>query len=207
MVYFLHAQAATFHEAVLKIEGQNVSAIESAKEINRLRDSLALKENTIFLPHIVRNLLVKLQESEAAVDQQNVRTAAAEFYKTSKEYLEQWCQFNTELEVFEWANLTKAPTWEEVQKVMDLLITQGFISSSQDTEVFDEFTFISNYATDEKNSGWNAENVSTENRWVELFQHFRTNNIHLTNFSIIIEYVMCLPGSNAPIERVFSQIN
>lgn len=55
-------------------------------------------------------------------------------------------------------------TWEEVQKVMDLLITQGFISSSQDTKVFDEFSLISNFATDEKISGWNAENVSTENR-------------------------------------------
>ncbi|OWR45109.1 putative calcium channel voltage-dependent alpha2/delta subunit 1 [Danaus plexippus plexippus] len=54
-LYFLHAQAATFHEAVLKIEVQNVSALESAMEINRLRDNLALKENTIFLPHIVRN--------------------------------------------------------------------------------------------------------------------------------------------------------
>ncbi|GBP95667.1 hypothetical protein EVAR_67873_1 [Eumeta japonica] len=94
---------------MLKIERQNVSAIESAKEINRLRDNLTLKENTIFLPHIVRNLLVKLREIEAAVDQQNVKTAAVEFYKTSKEYLEQY-QFNTELEVFEWANLTKVPT-------------------------------------------------------------------------------------------------
>lgn len=205
-LYFLHAQAASFHEVVLKIEGQNVSAIESAKEINRLRDNLALKENTIFLPHVVRNLLGKLQE-EAAVDQQNVRTAAAEFYKTSREYLEQWCQFNKELEVFEWANLTKVPTWEEGQKVLDLLITQGFISSSQDTKVFDEFSLVLNFATDEKISGWNVENVCTANRWVELFQHFRANNLDVTNFSMLIEYVMCLPGSNAPVERVFSQMN
>ncbi|KAL4703937.1 hypothetical protein ACJJTC_007863 [Scirpophaga incertulas] len=205
-LYFLHAQAASFHEVVLKIEDQNVSAIESAKEINRLRDNLALKENTIFLPHVVRNLLGKLQE-EAAVDQQNVRTAAAEFYKTSREYLEQWCQFNKELEVFEWANLTKVPTWEEVQKVLDLLITQGFISSSQDTKVFDEFSLVLNFATDEKISGWNVENVCTANHWVELFQHFRTNNLDVTNFSMLIEYVMCLPGSNAPVERVFSQMN
>ena len=156
-LYFLHAQAATFHEAVLKIEGQNVSAIETAKEINRLRDNLALKENTIFLPHMVRSLLVKLHETEAAIDEQNVKTAAAEFYRTSKEYLEQWCQFNTELEVFEWANLTKVPTWEEVQKVLDLMITQRFISSGQDIKVFDEFSLISNFVTEEKISGWNAE--------------------------------------------------
>lgn len=133
-LYFMHAQAATFHQTVLKIEGQNVSAIESTKEINRLRDNLALKESSVFLPHAVRNLMVKLQETDADVVQ-NVKAAATEFYKTSKEYLEQWCQFDTDLEVFQWANLTKVPTWEEIQNVTDLLITQGFVCSSQDTSV------------------------------------------------------------------------
>lgn len=79
-LYFMHAQAATFHQVVLKIEGQNVSAIESAKEINRLRDNLALKESSIFLPHTVRNLL---QDTNVA-DQQNVKTAAAEFSRQVK---------------------------------------------------------------------------------------------------------------------------
>lgn len=130
----MHAQAATFHQTVLKIEGQNVSAIESTKEINRLRDNLALKESSVFLPHAVRNLMVNLQETDADVVQ-NVKAAATEFYKTSKEYLEQWCQFDTDLEVFQWANLTKVPTWEEIQNVTDLLITQGFVCSSQDTSV------------------------------------------------------------------------
>ena len=74
------------------------------------------------------------------------------------------------LEVFEWANLTKVPLWDEVQKVQDLLIMKKlvkllmFISSSQDMKVFDEFSLISKYVTDEKISDWNAENVFTENR-------------------------------------------
>lgn len=32
-LYFLHAQSASFHQAVLKLEGQAVLAIEAAKEI------------------------------------------------------------------------------------------------------------------------------------------------------------------------------
>ncbi|KAF2890983.1 hypothetical protein ILUMI_15190, partial [Ignelater luminosus] len=126
-------EVATFSQTVLTIEGQNVSAIESTKEINCLRDNLAHKESSLFLPHAVRNIMVKLQETDAAVVQ-SVKTAATEFYKTSKKYLEQWCQFNADLEVFEWTNLTKVPTREEVQNVMDLLITQEFVSSNQDTE-------------------------------------------------------------------------
>ena len=77
-----------------------MSAIESTKEMNRLRDNLALKESSVFHPRAVRNLMVKLQETEAAVVQ-NAKTAATEFYKTSKEYLERWCQLNADLEVLE----------------------------------------------------------------------------------------------------------
>lgn len=42
-LFFMHAQSATFHQAVLKIERQTMSAIEIAKEINRLKDNLTLK--------------------------------------------------------------------------------------------------------------------------------------------------------------------
>ena len=80
-LYFMYTQAATFHQTVLKIEGQNVSAIESTKAINRLRDNVALKESSVFLPRAVRNLMVKLQEIDAAVVQ-NAKTAATEFYNT-----------------------------------------------------------------------------------------------------------------------------
>lgn len=64
--------------------------------------------------------------------------------------MEQWCQFNEEVKQFEWANLRKVPSWEDVQKVMDLLIEQKFISSSEDTGVFDEFSLISKYLTAQK---------------------------------------------------------
>lgn len=205
-LFFIHAQSATFHQTVLKIEGQTVSAIETAKEINQLKDNLALKQNSFFLPHAARNILLKLQKT-GVVNEENVKSVAVEFYKISKEYLEQWCQFNTELEVFEWANLITVPTWEKIQNVMDLLIEKEFLSSSQDTGVFDEFSLISKYVTDQKVTEWNTENITAENRWVEVFKHFKNNNLKYSNFCIIIEYILCLPGSNAPVERVFSHMN
>ena len=101
--------------------------------------------------------MVKLQET-GDINEENVKTAASNFYKTSKEYLEQWCQFNEEVKKFEWANLRKVPSWEDVQKVMDLLIEQKFISSSQDTGVFDEFSLISKYMYN------NSKNIRLEHR-------------------------------------------
>lgn len=80
--------------------------------------------------------------------------------------------------------------------MLDLLIEQGFISSSQDTVVFDEFSLISglisNYLT--------AQNVTyrnTENCWV--YTHFHTKDLLHANVCIIVEYILCLPDSNAPV--------
>lgn len=50
----------------------------------------------------------KLQETGAA-NEENIKIAAADFYETSKEYLEQRCCFNKEVEMFEWTNLRKVP--------------------------------------------------------------------------------------------------
>lgn len=90
---------------------------------------------------------------------------------------------------------------------MDLLIEQKFISSSQDTGVFDEFSLISKYITAQKIYDWNTGNIPTENRWVEVFTHFNANDLSHVNFSIIVEYILCLPGSNTPVERVFYHMN
>lgn len=205
-LYFIHAQSASFHQAVLKIEGQNISAIEAATEINQLKKNLAQKQATQFLPYTVRTLLTKLKNS-FDIDEELVKITASEFYKTCCEYLNQWTVFNKDLEIFDWANLKKILAWEDVQKVLDVLIKNGYIDCSKDTEIFDEFSSISNYITPQKVAEWNNLNVSTENRWVEVFRHFKTNNLNHANFSILIEYILCLPGTNASVERVFSLMN
>jgi len=33
------------------------------------------------------------------------------------------------------------------------------------------------------------------------------NDLSHFNFSLIVEYILCLPGSNASVERVFSNMN
>jgi hypothetical protein len=37
--------------------------------------------------------------------------------------------------------------------------------------------------------------------------HFNAKDLAHVNFSIIFEYILCLPGSNAPVERVFFHMN
>ncbi|KAL4131754.1 hypothetical protein QTP88_009023 [Uroleucon formosanum] len=185
-----------------------ITAIEVAKVINELRANLEEKLSSIFLPYSVRRLLSDLQK-KGEVQEDYVKSIASDFYKTTTEYLQQWTSYNhSELQIFKWVDLRKILTWVEVQKSMDVLIEKGLIGSEQDTEAFDEFTLFSSYVSD-KAEEWNSDfsNKYAEHRWIEVFQYFRDNNLNHTIFQKIVEYVLCMPATNAPVERIFSLMN
>lgn len=46
--------------------------------------------------------------------------------------------------------------------------------------------------------------MATEDRWIEIFQFMESEQLPYVEFSRIIEFVLCLPGSSVPCERVFS---
>lgn len=69
-----YAQSASFPQVLLKIEGLNIFTIEDANKINSN------------FPHATRNIMMKVQDT-GSVNDENVKDAPADFYKTSKEYL------------------------------------------------------------------------------------------------------------------------
>lgn len=48
---------------------------------------------------------------------------------------------------------------------------------------------------------------SGKNRRIQVFQRFQDNNVNHTVFRKTVEYVLCLLGSNVPVERIFSLMN
>uniref|UniRef100_A0A6P7GW92 Tripartite motif-containing protein 44-like n=1 Tax=Diabrotica virgifera virgifera TaxID=50390 RepID=A0A6P7GW92_DIAVI len=70
-------------------------------------------------------------------------------------------------------------------------------------ELLDEVSLTRTYVTEDKIADWNSKNISTEDRWLEIFQ----KESALKNLKILCEIVFCLPGTNASIERLFSNIN
>ena len=59
----------------------------------------------------------------------------------------------------------------------------------------------------EKLCEWNANNVAVQDRWVAIFKVLKEKNLTITVLPKITEFILCLPGSNAPIERIFSKMN
>lgn len=49
--------------------------------------------------------------------------------------------------------------------------------------------------------------VSTEARWVDVFNHMNRNDIPFEQFAHLIEYILCFPGTSASVERLFAEVN
>ena len=52
-----------------------------------------------------------------------------------------------------------------------------------------------------------SANVETGKKLMELFLHFKQNNVPYQNIFKIAEFALSLPGTNAATERVLSNIN
>ena len=49
--------------------------------------------------------------------------------------------------------------------------------------------------------------MPADKRWVEIFTYFKEKDVSHQKLAKLIQYIFCLPGTNAPTNRVFSQMN
>lgn len=68
-------------------------------------------------------------------------------------------------------------------------------------------SFVERYVTNEKLKRWCSANVETNKKSMELFHHFKQNNIDYQNILIIVEFALSLPGTNAATKHVYSIFN
>ena len=107
----------------------------------------------------------------------------------------------------QWALLKNVPKWPDAEKTVEYLVENSFMDESLHTKVFDDFALSLNYITEDKISEWNLNKVPADKRWVEIFTYFKEKDVSHQELVKLIQYIFCLPGTNAPTERVFSQMN
>ena len=107
----------------------------------------------------------------------------------------------------QWALLKEAPQWVDVEKTVEFVIEKQLFNPEFHSELFDNFACASNYINDDKIAEWNSSKPPSDQRWVEVFTHLKNRNISQKQLIKLIQYIFCLPGTNASTERVFSQMN
>lgn len=72
-----------------------------------------------------------------------------------------------------------------------------------EAELFDEFTIIkTNLQKNQKIKSFNT----LDEKWTYVFQTADIDG-DFPNLKIVVEFLMCIPGSNANVERIFSDMN
>lgn len=123
-------------------------------------------------------------------------------------YFDLWTAPFQPLKKFTWAALKKPPVWQNVEAVMNILSENNLYDAfGNATKLHTQFCYIKNYCAEDKIKKWNDDKASTVNRWVEIFEHFHNENCEYAEIATVIEYILCLPGTTASVERIFSAAN
>lgn len=204
-MWFVHNVASQFHEGITNIEGNKVSATEAALEYFTLKNKLEHRLNEVFLPLKVRECLSKLN-NDGQSNMEDFKTQVQLFYSNCVSYLNNWSSNLKELKLFEWAGLRRQFNWNDVsQSVETFRANLGEVLNED--QLFDEVGILINFLSVEKINKWNSEDKNSEDRWVEMFKCLDADSAKLNNLKKLCEFVFCLPGTSAAVERLFSIIN
>ncbi|CAH0546166.1 unnamed protein product [Brassicogethes aeneus] len=80
-LFFVHHIAESFHNIILKMEGQNISLLEVIKLYKDFQIKLIERRNQLFLPFAVKQLMKNL-EVEAMINSISIEIAIKTFYST-----------------------------------------------------------------------------------------------------------------------------
>jgi hypothetical protein len=100
--------------------------------------------------------------------------------------------------------LRKPPEWKEIQDSLN----EEFITrtETEETRVFDQWALIKSIIVRQLDT-LNKENIPVSDRWGQIFSEMSEKRLDFQDFCIIVEFILCLPGSTAPVERIFSVMN
>ncbi|GBM16179.1 hypothetical protein AVEN_126445-1 [Araneus ventricosus] len=139
------------------------------------------------------------------------------FYERCIAYLDLWENSFGNAEQFSWVNLTKtnAVDWENAETSAEIINSSLLDVPDRkinNDKLFDEVVLAKEYLQSNWEQ-WKQEEttrdviISGEEKWLRLFGHFKENHIEAPNLIKIVEYAICLPGTSASVDRVFSLMN
>jgi hypothetical protein len=127
------------------------------------------------------------------------------FYDQCLSYIELWDNSFSGAESFDWKNNSDI-IWPEIETSAEKInLTLGNAAINLD-ELFDEVVVAKVFWSSNCDT-WKTNNLSCEEKWIQLLSHFNDQNISVPNLGRVVDYIFCLPGTSATVERVFSATN
>lgn len=130
------------------------------------------------------------------------------FSGDAEEYLAQWTEQFDVIKQFSWAVLKTPLIWSQIETTMQLVAASStdIDLNELSPKVFQQYGYVKKFCSDDKIAEWNLNELSTESRWVQIFQHMKSSQVPYLDFARIVEFILCVPGTSAPVERIFSSV-
>ena len=200
---FVCGQLRLFNQAILRMEKTNITATEVACELQNLKQSLSDRKENQFIPERAKIIFRELEEN-GSIDVPVFKKEILAFYSRCIEYIELWEGNFREVESFSWINQNEIK-WPEVEKTAQLVNTKVGQSQCKINidELFDEVSYVRRFVSQQAVNS-KPGICLLEEKWIGIFKHFNEQNIPVHNFLKVAQFVFSLPGTSAPVERVFS---
>ncbi|XP_062916330.1 uncharacterized protein LOC134352791, partial [Mobula hypostoma] len=203
---FVSKQIAIFQKTVEAIERNDSSVMEVALQIRALRENLVEGLREKFVTSDTKILFQCLVE-DGEITEEKFYGAVENFFSTAVSYLDRWRSAFECAELLDWALLRSVPKWEDIQG--SLATCQANIASLRVIDkkrLFEEWG-NSKQAISRLLPVWNTEKLPASERWCHVFQEMQRNGFAYSHLAKAVEFILCLPGSTAPIERLFSAMS
>lgn len=204
-IMFVHGSLQIFQKTILKIEGNDISASEVFHAYSELIAKLQERKNHTFLPFAAKQMLIKLK-SEEKIDEDMFKENISKFYDRCINYMTLWVSSFDKASQFAWTSLVSYVTWDELE-ASGSCVNNVVPETINLDELFDErasLTDVLKTLMPKWNSLPEEKKLTTVEKWQSVFDVLKKTNIAYNNLAKVVEFAMCLPGSSAPAERVFS---
>lgn len=132
----------------------------------------------------------------------------SDFTADAVEYIDLWTGALMELKMYSWALLRQPLDWKNVAaSTKHLHAFELYDRKENSAQLHEEFGYVKSFCTETKIAQWRNEKVSMPKRWVEIVSHLQAQDCEYKEMAAIVEYILCLPGSTASVERVFAAMN
>lgn len=98
------------------------------------------------------------------------------------------------------------PEWSDVQASIGFFSDYESVIGLNENVLFDEFLHVKKIIC-QNIEDWNARKLPVSQCWVAIFQQCKDLHIIVDNICKMVEFVLCVPGTNAYVERIFSLMN
>lgn len=208
-LWFIHGQLALFNKSIQSMEKNNASATDVTNILIKLQNNIKERMDSKFVPLGARKILNTLINE--GVNFLKIEEDFKLFYDRCLSYIELWENSFGDASAFSWVNENEI-VWEHFLKASQI-INEKFNNNIIDhDQLFDEVVLAKEFwlLTVEV---WKEEerkmkkSITSEEKWVQLFCHFKEKDISVPNLQLILQYIFSMPGTSAPVERVFSLMN